>query len=48
MGGPNDQDQYTDSRKDYIANEVATDYNAGFTGLVAGVMELFIQENCTA
>lgn len=37
VGGPNDQDQYTDSRQDYTANEVATDYNAAFTGAVAGL-----------
>ena len=29
MGGPNENDKYTDDRGDYIANEVATDYNAG-------------------
>jgi hypothetical protein len=33
-GGPGkgSGDTYTDSRTDYVANEVATDYNAGFTG----------------
>ena len=36
VGGPNLQDQYTDDRKDHVANEVATDYNAGFQGAVAG------------
>ncbi len=42
VGGPksaNDFD-YQDDRTDYIANEVATDYNAGFTGAVAGLIEL--------
>ncbi len=42
VGGPksaNDFD-YQDNRSDYIANEVATDYNAGFTGAVAGLIEL--------
>jgi|GEM_PF-1259520 len=37
VGGPkstNDAD-YTDSRSSYIDNEVATDYNAGFTGALA-------------
>jgi len=29
VGGPNENDKYTDDRGDYIANEVATDYNAG-------------------
>lgn len=37
VGGPasaNDND-YTDSRHDYVANEVALDYNAAFTGALA-------------
>jgi len=29
--------QYNDDRGDYVENEVATDYNAGFQGLVAGL-----------
>lgn len=35
VGGPGSGDSYADDRGDYIANEVATDYNAGFTGAVA-------------
>jgi endoglucanase len=36
VGGPGSaNDQYTDSRQDYVANEVATDYNAGFSGALA-------------
>jgi endoglucanase len=35
VGGPNQSDSYTDSRNDYVMNEVATDYNAGFTSAVA-------------
>lgn len=35
VGGPNKSDNYTDSINDYISNEVATDYNAGFTGALA-------------
>ncbi|HEY0602556.1 MAG TPA: glycoside hydrolase family 9 protein, partial [Herpetosiphonaceae bacterium] len=35
VGGPNPSDGYTDSRSDYVMNEVATDYNAGFTGALA-------------
>ncbi|MGI5522595.1 glycoside hydrolase family 9 protein [Micromonospora sp. CA-259024] len=32
VGGPSAaNDAYTDSRSDYVMNEVATDYNAGFT-----------------
>jgi hypothetical protein len=32
VGGPGSSDDYVDARNDYIKNEVATDYNAGFTG----------------
>lgn len=32
VGGPGPNDDYSDDRNDYIKNEVATDYNAGFTG----------------
>lgn len=39
VGGPNAADAYTDDRGDYISNEVATDYNAGFTGVLAGLMK---------
>ncbi|MEH1012990.1 glycoside hydrolase family 9 protein [Micromonospora sp. CPCC 206060] len=36
VGGPSAaNDAYTDSRSDYVMNEVATDYNAGFTSAVA-------------
>lgn len=36
VGGPSSpDDKYTDSRGDYVMNEVATDYNAGFTSAVA-------------
>jgi len=35
VGGPNSNDQYNDARDDYISNEVATDYNAGFQSAVA-------------
>ena len=40
VGGPNQYDKYTDSRKDHVANEVATDYNAGFQSAVAGLKSL--------
>lgn len=39
VGGPNAQGSYTDVRSDYIANEVATDYNAGFSGALAALVE---------
>ncbi|TDC57281.1 endoglucanase, partial [Micromonospora sp. KC207] len=36
VGGPSSaNDAYTDSRSDYVMNEVATDYNAGFTSALA-------------
>jgi hypothetical protein len=36
VGGPKAaNDAYADNREDYTMNEVATDYNAGFTGAVA-------------
>ena len=33
-GGPNEDGSYEDDRQNYINNEVATDYNAGFTALL--------------
>jgi hypothetical protein len=36
VGGPSSaNDSYTDSRSDYTQNEVATDYNAAFTGALS-------------
>ena len=35
VGGPDLSDLYVDDRGDYIANEVACDYNAGFTAAMA-------------
>lgn len=35
VGGPDASDGYTDSISDYQKNEVADDYNAGFTGALA-------------
>jgi endoglucanase len=36
VGGPSSaNDAYTDDRSNYTSNEVATDYNAGFTGALA-------------
>jgi len=32
VGGPGANDDYSDDRGDFIGDEVATDYNAGFTG----------------
>ena len=35
VGGPGRDDSYVDVRTDYVTNEVALDYNSGYTGLVA-------------
>ncbi len=35
VGGPGRNDNYTDDRENFKMNEVATDYNAGFTGAIA-------------
>ena len=41
VGGPTAANDfaYTDSRTDYVANEVALDYNAGFTGALARLVQ---------
>lgn len=36
VGGPDQSDNYNDSRQDYVMNEVALDYNAGFQSALAG------------
>ncbi|HLP41172.1 MAG TPA: glycoside hydrolase family 9 protein, partial [Fibrobacteria bacterium] len=41
VGGPGKDDAYADSRKDFIMNEVACDYNAGFTGALARMVQEF-------
>ncbi len=42
VGGPSrPDDQYTDSRSDYVMNEVATDYNAGFTSALVRMYDEF-------
>ncbi|XID92815.1 DUF4466 family protein [Paenibacillaceae bacterium WGS1546] len=41
VGGPNSDDAYTDSIGDYVSNEVATDYNAAFTGVLAKMNLLY-------
>ena len=45
VGGPDADDWHRDITKDYIYNEVAVDYNAGFTGACAGLYEYFGREN---
>jgi len=41
VGGPSATDAYTDSITDYVSNEVATDYNAAVTGVLAAAQTLF-------
>ena len=41
VGGPDSDDAHRDITKDYIYNEVAVDYNAGFTGAAAGLYKYF-------
>ncbi|KAH3862175.1 hypothetical protein DPMN_025141, partial [Dreissena polymorpha] len=43
VGGPGQNDDYTDSRNDYVKNEVACDYNAGFQSAVAGIKALYMR-----
>lgn len=37
VGGPNVNDEYTDTRMNYVQNEVACDFNAGFQSALAGL-----------
>lgn len=39
VGGPGNDDTYTDDRSNYVNNEVACDYNAGFSGLLSKLVE---------
>jgi endoglucanase len=41
VGGPGNSDDYADSRSNYTNNEVACDYNAGFTGALARMYSEF-------
>ena len=40
IAGPNKDGSFTDDRLNYVSNEVATDYNAGFQGAVAGELQM--------
>ncbi|KAG0145768.1 hypothetical protein CROQUDRAFT_107612 [Cronartium quercuum f. sp. fusiforme G11] len=42
VGGPDVNDQYSDTRKDYTFSEVTQDYNAGYTGALAGMIDYYI------
>jgi endoglucanase len=39
VGGPGKDGSYADDRGEYVKNEVATDYNAGFSSLVARLVK---------
>lgn len=42
VGGPDSNDAYKDERSNYVMNEVACDYNAGFQTAVAGLRSLLV------
>jgi len=39
VGGPDQNDVYTDDRGNFQTNEVAIDYNAGFQSALAGLIQ---------
>lgn len=41
VGGPGNDDVYTDNRGNYVNNEVACDYNAAFSGLLSKLVQDF-------
>ncbi|HAU84785.1 MAG TPA: hypothetical protein DCW90_04580, partial [Lachnospiraceae bacterium] len=41
VGGPDFDDYHEDDRTNYVYNEVAIDYNAGFVGALAGIYEQY-------
>lgn len=41
VGGPGSNDAWKDDVKDYMLNEVATDYNAGFVGSLAKMYDMY-------
>ena len=41
VGGPDSNDGYSDDRSNYVNNEVACDYNAGFTGALAKLYKAY-------
>lgn len=45
VGGPDANDWHRDQTKDYIYNEVAVDYNAGFVGACAGLYNYYGKAN---
>jgi len=45
VGGPDIDDAYEDLRSDYVRNEVALDYNAGFQSALAELSRIYNQGN---
>ncbi|RUS30504.1 Six-hairpin glycosidase-like protein [Jimgerdemannia flammicorona] len=45
VGGPAADDSYYDDRKNYEFTEVTQDYNAGFTGALAGLIDFYGTQN---
>ncbi|RCX09108.1 dockerin type I repeat protein [Anaerobacterium chartisolvens] len=43
VGGPDGTDKHVDETTDFVYNEVAIDYNAGFVGALAGIYESYGQ-----
>lgn len=41
VGGPNEDGSYEDNRGNYINNEVADDYNAGFTAILCKMLDKY-------
>ncbi|MDQ2087161.1 glycoside hydrolase family 9 protein [Herbivorax sp. ANBcel31] len=41
VGGPDQSDDYVDDINDYVQNEVACDYNAGFVGALAKMYDIY-------
>ena len=41
VGGPGIDDSYVDDRGDWVKNEVATDYNAGFQSALAALNQIY-------
>lgn len=48
VGGAEKSTDYVDDCNDYIQNEVAIDYNSGFTGALAGLVELLCADDCSS
>lgn len=41
VGGPDSKDKHVDETTDFVYNEVAIDYNAGFVGALAGLFKYY-------